>query len=712
LRYFYHYNQVMRVIFLIISFGFLVCCINAQGDYNFLKDRVKDLKTSIGKGNNVPNEMILNQAGSLKDSIYTSGYFDLYGDILMTIGRLCQQMGRMGNAELYYKEGLGKGQKYNDSLWVAAAWDRLGDFYALEERSFLSLECHLKALQLRETYDTTRITISDTYHNIARSYIQTGALSTAEKYLEMSLKLKKELNDTLRLGIINTLYADIYRLKGQYALAEKYYLKDLPKRLQQNNFEGQTISFLGLAQNYQDWGKFKDAEVYFLKALHAAETINRQRNIGLILLKLGTLYKAIGQPDRAKAVFQRAIESCTQVDSRAYQLSAYRNLYVMYKEDGNLPKAMEYLELFTAVQDTSSKEFLNMKMEDFKAALDLKEKEKEIAALDGENKKGKQIRNMLIIGICLLLLSLIFLVVLYRSRNKANKKLYEEQIHAQSLLSEKEKLLADLQHTNLQLIHSEKMASLGVMTAGIAHELNNPVSSIHAGVEALMMDFKDLRPLLNLLSELQNSDDADVRFIDDLKDKVTKVDVAYLSAELEKLMKTINNGSQRTSEIIQGLKIFARDTGDQPQPFYVEEGIETALTLLHHKLKPNIQIIKSYQFDGLIMCQVSKINQVLLNILDNAIQAVDSGGTIHIETNAGDNQCNITIKDTGPGMDVETQKKIFEPFFTTKDVGKGTGLGLSISYAIIQQHKGNITVESEPGKGTSFIISLPLKKEL
>jgi signal transduction histidine kinase len=112
------------------------------------------------------------------------------------------------------------------------------------------------------------------------------------------------------------------------------------------------------------------------------------------------------------------------------------------------------------------------------------------------------------------------------------------------------------------------------------------------------------------------------------------------------------------------------------------------------------------------MCQVSKINQVLLNILDNAIQAVDSGGTIHIETNAGDNQCFIIIKDTGPGMDVETRKKIFEPFFTTKDVGKGTGLGLSISYAIIQQHKGNITVESEPGKGTSFIISLPLKKEL
>ena len=225
-------------------------------------------------------------------------------------------------------------------------------------------------------------------------------------------------------------------------MAEQYYLKDLPKRLNQNNYEGLTISFLGLAQNYQNWGKYRDAEIYYLKALQSAETINRHRNIGLILLELGNLYQSMGQPDRAKAVFKRAIESCTQVDSRTYQLNAYHNLYLMYKKEGNLPKAMNYLELYTAVQDTSAKEYLNMKIEDLKAGLELHEKERKITELDSENKKAKFIRNILIIGICLLLLLSVFLVVLYRLRNKANDALNKEQKHTKSLLAEKEKLLS------------------------------------------------------------------------------------------------------------------------------------------------------------------------------------------------------------------------------------------------------------------------------
>jgi len=613
----------------------------------------------------------------------------------------------MRNAELFFQQGLQKGQKYKDSLWVASAWDRLGDFYALEERSFLSLDCYFKALQLREAYDPSHKSVADTYHGIARSYLQTGALTTAAEYLEKSLKLKKELNDTLRLGIISTLYGDIYRQKENYALSEKHYLKDIPKRLKQNNYEGLTISYLGLAQNYQDWGKYKDAETYYLKALQTAETIKRQRNIGLILLKLGALYKANGQADRAKAVFRRAIETCTAVDSRIYQLNAYRNLYSMYKDDGNLPKALEYLELYAIVQDSASKESLNMKIEDYKAAFELKEREKEIIQLDSENKQGKQLRNVLVGGILLLLISLIFVVALFRSRNKALKGLNQEQANTKALLREKEQLLEHLQQTNLQLIHSEKMASIGVMTAGIAHELNNPVSSIHASVEALLMDYKDLMPLFEKLVQLQKNPATSAIISEELKILVHDIDMGYLSGELQTLMKTIINGSQRTSDIILGLKTFSRDTGDELLPYRVEEGLETALTLLHHKLKNKIRVEKSYQFNGVIQCQISKINQVFLNVLDNAIQALGEEGSIFIETKAGAGSCIITIRDTGPGMDAATQQKIFEPFFTTKEVGKGTGLGLAISYAIIQQHQGDITVDSAPGKGTTFILTLP-----
>lgn len=691
---------------IVVWVGMMFCTVQAQSNYDHLKARVEHFKTIVGKGKNIANTDLLNAAKALNDSIFTLKYYDLQGDILMTIGRINQQLGRMGHAEIYFKEGIQHGRLYRDSLWVASALARLGGFYGLEERSFLALELHLQALKLREVHDTTRKSIADSYHNIAGAYIQINELSTAEKYLNKALELKNELKDTFQLGIINTLFADVYSARGQYEKAEAYYFKDIPKRLSQNNYEGLTISFLGLADNYKSWGKNNEAEIYYLKALQAAETIKRQRNIGLILLKLGELYRSIGQADRAKAVFKRAVDNCTQVDSRSYQLNAYRNLYLMYKEDGNLPQAVTYLELLAAVQDTTAKEALEMKMEDMQAAFELSEREKTITALDLENKKGIQIRNILILSICLLLCSLVFVVFVYRDRNKALHELTQQQAHTNALLLEKEALLAHLQQTHVQLIHAEKMASIGVMTAGIAHELNNPVSAIHASVEALKMDFEDLRPLFNSLSLLEKEETN----LDTIKNDIQKLDLQSLTTELHSLMSTINNGTQRTSHIVQGLKTFARDSGDEYASYQVIEGLETALTILQHKINQQITIHKNYLYEGNIMCQPSKINQVLLNILDNAVHAVEQGGIIHIETKASGSNCIITISDNGMGIEPETQQKIFEPFFTTKEVGRGTGLGLSISYAIVKQHQGDITVFSESGKGTSFVITLPIDR--
>lgn len=696
----------MRIGMIMVWVGFMLCNLQAQPNYDHLKARVEHFKTIVGKGKNIANTDLLNAAKALNDSIFTLKYYDLQGDILMTIGRIHQQLGRMGHAEIYFKEGIQHGRLYRDSLWVASALARLGGFYGLEERSFLALELHLQALKLREVHDTTRKSIADSYHNIAGAYIQINELSTAENYLNKALQLKNELKDTFQLGIINTLFADVYSARGQYEKAEAYYFKDIPKRLSQNNYEGLTISFLGLADNYKSWGKNNEAEIYYLKALQAAETIKRQRNIGLILLKLGELYRSIGQADRAKAVFKRAVDNCTQVDSRSYQLNAYRNLYLMYKEDGNLPQAVTYLELLAAVQDTTAKEALEMKMEDMQAAFELSEREKTITALDLENKKGIQIRNILILSICLLLCSLVFVVFVYRGRNNALHELTQQQAHTNALLLEKEALLAHLQQTHVQLIHAEKMASIGVMTAGIAHELNNPVSAIHASVEALKMDFEDLGPLFNSLNLLEKGETN----LDTIKNDIQKLDLENLTSELHSLMSTINNGTQRTSHIVQGLKTFARDSGDEYASYHVTEGLETALTILQHKINQKITIQKNYLYEGGIMCQPSKINQVLLNILDNAVHAVEQGGIIHIETKATGSNCIITIFDNGMGIDPETQQKIFEPFFTTKEVGRGTGLGLSISYAIVKQHQGDITVFSDSGKGTSFVITLPIDR--
>ncbi|MBK7427725.1 MAG: tetratricopeptide repeat protein [Saprospiraceae bacterium] len=679
----------------------------AQDRYITLENSVNLLMSKVSKGSTVSDTASLEYALALRDSIHRAGFKDLEAEVLITIGKLHQQLGRMGSAESFYKSAMVLGSQHKDSLWVAELWDRLGDFYALEERNYVALDCQLKSLELLEKYDSSRLKIADSYYSIARAYIQLGELDIAEKYLDRATLLKSELRDTLRLGIITTLQADIYRKRGQYDLAEQNYLKDIPKRQNQSNYEGLTVSYLGLAQNYFDWGKYQEAEIHYKKALQAAETIKRQRNINLILLRLGELYIKTNQIGEAKKVFSRAVENSAQIDSRIYQINGYRNLYQLAKDEGDLKTALEYMELYTAVTDSSAKESLALKMEDLKASFTLQERESEISRLDAENKKGRQLQGFLIAGILLLLALITAMILLYQSRKKALKLVREEQHHTKKLLTEKEQLLEDLQQSNIQLIHSEKMASLGIMTAGIAHELNNPVNSIITAVEALKMDHSELLPIFELLSNLKKDELSDHNRFIELQGMLEAINFQFLSKEVSSLMKTITNGAHRTAVIVSGLKTFSRDTGDQFIPVRIESGIETALTLLHHKLNEDIRIVKSYNTSREINCQVSRINQVFLNILDNAIFAIEEKGQIDIQTFETAEHIIIKIKDNGKGMDAQTKNRIFEPFFSSKEVGSGTGLGLSISYGIIKQHKGSIVVDSSPGAGTTFTISLP-----
>ncbi len=682
--------------------------LSSQTKPGYFEKRVQDFDKKYGKGNTSTKREDLSSALVLRDTLRLYKRFDLLADLSKTIGKMHQQLGLMGGAERSFQEAIKAGRVGKDSLWMAATYARLGSFYATENRNFLSLEYQMRALLLYEKYDRKRSEIPEVYNDIARAYIQLGELETASNFLEKSLALKKSLRDTMRIGIITTLYADIYRLQKNYAQAEAFYLKDIPKRKAKKNYEGLVISYLGLGDTYLEWKKYDKAEATYLLALQAADTIKRYRTIGLSLVKLGNLYKESQQYYRAEKFYNRAIKECTQVDSRVYQLSAYEALYDMHKKSGRIEAALQYLEKYKEVNDINTKESLQLKAEDMKAAYELKERENEVLRLDKENKKNKQIRQILIAGIVILLLLSTFLIVLFYARNKALKLLSDEQGQTQKLLSEKEKLLSHLNETHHQLVHSEKMASIGVMTAGIAHELNNPVSSMHASAEALKMDYEELSPLFEVLIQINKNPDADIKDLDRLIHYLNNLDLKNFNAELQSLLQIIMNGSQRTAEIIQGLKTFARDTGPEKIDYKIENGIDAALTLLHHKTKDIISIEKKYLFGGYVKCQVSKINQVFLNMLDNAIQAIRGAGKIKIETILEGNHCLISITDTGMGMDKETQNKVFEPFFTTKDIGKGTGLGLAISYAIIKEHGGDITVDSEPGSGTTFIIKLPL----
>jgi signal transduction histidine kinase len=291
-------------------------------------------------------------------------------------------------------------------------------------------------------------------------------------------------------------------------------------------------------------------------------------------------------------------------------------------------------------------------------------------------------------------------------------KVTERTVELQKSNEELNITLKNLKDTQSKLVDAEKMASLGQLTAGIAHEINNPINFVSSSVKPLKRDIADIITILDKYDELSTDGNAEAK-IKEVNSLKKELDLDYLKEEIGTLLTGIEDGANRTAEIVKGLRNFSRMDEDDLKMANIHEGIDSSLVLLNSTLGGRIDIIKDYGDIPSIECYAGKLNQVFMNILTNATQAISSNkesqgkGTIHIKTYNKDQNVVIRIKDSGTGMPEEVRNKIFEPFFTTKDVGEGTGLGLSIVFSIIEAHKGYIEVESEQGKGTEFIITLP-----
>ncbi len=274
--------------------------------------------------------------------------------------------------------------------------------------------------------------------------------------------------------------------------------------------------------------------------------------------------------------------------------------------------------------------------------------------------------------------------------------------------------LDNLKQAQSQLVESEKMASLGQLTAGIAHEINNPINFVTSNINPLRRDIEMMMDALQNIEKVGLSElpvAAKQKQIDELKEEL---DLDYLTYEIKHLLKGINEGAVRTAEIVKGLKIFSRLDEDDLKYADVEEGIESTLIICNNLFNNRVQIERNYAQLPQIECYPGKLNQVFLNIVSNAVYAINkkfgdnNGGIIRITTLLENEHVVVCFEDNGTGMSEETQHRMFEPFYTTKDVGEGTGLGMSIAYNTIKKHNGQITVKSEVGVGTEFKIELPL----
>lgn len=266
----------------------------------------------------------------------------------------------------------------------------------------------------------------------------------------------------------------------------------------------------------------------------------------------------------------------------------------------------------------------------------------------------------------------------------------------------------ELKNTQAMMVHSEKMRSLGQLVAGITHEINNPVNFIHGNMVHLKNYSNALIEIINAYESFEKDLSDETK--NDLKKLKEKLELDFIKEDLPMLIKSCNEGTERTKNIILDLKNFSRLDEMVINNIDLPKEIETTLNILHNKIKGKIEIIKEYDEPlPLIEGFGGQLNQVFMNILDNACYAVKEKGTIKIKIQKNENDVIIEFEDSGCGMSKEAAEKIFDPFFTTKPVGEGTGLGMSISYKVIQQHNGDIKVESEEGKGTKFIIRLPIK---
>lgn len=282
-----------------------------------------------------------------------------------------------------------------------------------------------------------------------------------------------------------------------------------------------------------------------------------------------------------------------------------------------------------------------------------------------------------------------------------------------ALQEEKEQqksLIKQLQEAQSQLLQSEKMASIGQLAAGVAHEINNPVGYVSSNLGSLQKYIEDLFQVVHMYEATEHFIEPDKPSWEKIQSLKKQVDIKFLETDIAELIKESLGGVRRVREIVQDLKDFSHVDEAEWQVVDLHKGLDSTLNIAHNEIKYKANVIKEYGSIPLVECLASQLNQVFMNLLVNAAQSIESQGIITIRTGMKDDWVWVEVSDNGKGIPAENMNRIFEPFFTTKPVGKGTGLGLSLSYGILKKHGGHCEVQSEIGKGTSFKVWLPVSQ--
>ncbi|MEO5572540.1 MAG: tetratricopeptide repeat protein [Bacteroidia bacterium] len=599
------------------------------------------------------------------------------------------------------KKSLDLCKETGDKIGMAKAILNLASIEHYQGRLDKALELDQQSLKILEDAGEKQVR-AKALNNIGVLHRALENYDKALEYFFKSLALKQELGDQQSIGNTYDNIAGVYDEQKKYDKAKEFLEKALMIREKISDKRGLADSYINIGINYFHRNKNEDALNFLLKGINLSEEVQNKKATGEACQYIGQLY--INKNDFKKAVFyyEKGLELGKQIGSKEIMRDNYKNIALAYTGMKNFEKAYQAVSDYSDIKDSLLTDEKNKALVEMETKYDTEKKEKEITLLNKDKqineanvKRQKQQKNFLIAAVIMFLILSLMSFNRFYIKKKANKQL-------ELANNELSGALHNLRTTQTQLIQQEKMASLGQLTAGIAHEIQNPLNFV------------------NNFSEVSNE------LADELVQNISEDERKEIVSALKKNLEKINHHGKRADSIVKNMLEHSRAGTGEKQLTDINQLCEEFLQLSYHGMRANYPDFNC-TFEKVIDPSFPKLNivsqdisRVILNLFNNAFYAVreKAGEQIAVDENYNpnvtfvissvNNIISIRIKDNGKGIPKKIRTKIFEPFFTTKPTGKGTGLGLSLSYDIIKAHGGNIRVEGEEGKGAEFIISLPV----
>lgn len=642
------------------------------------------------------------------------GIDDQVYQLLVRLGIANSNLGLNDSARVYFNKAKEIGVRENDSAKVITCLSNIAveDFRQGFHDKAIPLNIEALNWYLNNYQKTYAYSISNTANNLSSSYVDFKDWNSAEKYARVGKKYGKIGNYIHGVLSANTLFGIIHAEQKQYDSAQLYYNLALHGLKNSPAIFNRIQLYDNKAQSFVEINRLDSAFNYYRKAIRLSVKIEAPINQAIATIGYGEAHFKKGNLDSALYYSKKGHDIAKKQEFNTDFMNGSKLLSAIYGDLQQFDSAYFYLDQYTELHDSlnsiESLQRINAleRLNERKAQKEKLKRERAKNLLNTEKLALKERQNTyLIIFSVIILLALGALLAalfsLFKTRNRLtelNRQLTSEKENLTVKTNELNATNNTLKQTQSQLIQSEKLASLGQLTAGIAHEINNPINFVKAGIESLKLELDDIK---KLIKEEGNSGQKE------LKSKAGNID--EMLNEIELIAQGITNGANRTAEIVKGLRIYARTSEDGKTNFNVKESIENTLLLLKNSYKDRIEIKTHFDSKTVIDGIGQKLDQVFMNLISNAIQAIEGKGEIEISSTVIGENLQVTIRDSGKGISEEHLNKIFDPFFTTKEVGKGTGLGLAISMGIVKEHNGTIDVQSEPGN-TTFNVALPIKQ--